>query len=193
MPSAMARVASSAVTAAPSPCLRALGSVPTPVISATSPADWQLPAASGPSSSNAAASTECPAASVSRIREMPAWSLSAASLSRSAGPAGPTPVPGCAKATSGTATMRARSGSSQGTVRTVAPAGSCVRPGRVSRIISGWAVTSSPAPAAASVRSGATCAIHSKDSGMPSSRWRARTLRTSATVIRARAPRFGLA
>jgi hypothetical protein len=46
--------------AAPSPRRREDGSTPTPVISATPSTAWQLPAASGPSGPNAAASTDCP-------------------------------------------------------------------------------------------------------------------------------------
>ena len=59
--------------------------------------------------------------------------------------------------------------------------------------MSGCVWTSRPAAAAAAAISGATCSIHSKDSGMISSRCRARTARTSAAVTGGLVPRLGLA
>ena len=53
--------------------------------------------------------------------------------------------------------------------------------------------TSRPASAAAAAISGAVCSIHSKDSGMISSRCRARTARMSAAVTGGREPRLGRA
>ena len=93
-PRSRASAASSAVTAAPRPWRRTDGSTPTPVISATLSTAWQLPAASGPSGPNAAASTDCPDRSRSRSIAIVPPSWSAAILSRSAGPASPTLVPG---------------------------------------------------------------------------------------------------
>src|SRR6516165_7784791 len=118
-----ASLASSAVTAAPRPWRRDDGSTPTPVISATPSTAWQLPAASGPSGPNAAASTEWPDLSRSRSISIVPPSWSAAILSRSAGPAFPAAVPGCPNATAGTAQIRSSSGSSGATTRTVTSAG----------------------------------------------------------------------
>ena len=61
-----------------------------------------------------------------------------------------------------------------------------------SRASKGWSVTASPAALAAGDRLGATSAIHSKVSGMPSSRWRARTRSTPLGVTVA-VPRVGRA
>ena len=65
--------------------------------------------------------------------------------------------------------------------------------GAADSIISGCGCTSRPASAAATAISGAVCSIHSKDSGMISSRCRARTTRMSAAVIRGLAPGRGRA
>ena len=65
--------------------------------------------------------------------------------------------------------------------------------GGADSIISGCLWTSRPASAAAAAISGAACSIHSKDSGMISSRCRARTARMSATVMRGLAPCLGRA
>jgi len=157
---------------------------------------WQLPAASGPSGPNAAASTDCPDRSRSRSISIVPPSWSAAILSRSAGPAFPVAVPGCPNATAGTAQIRSSSGSSGATARTVTPAGSAGSAGAADSAdstISGWVCTSRPASAAAEAISGAVCSIHSKDSGMISSRCRARTARMSAAVIRGLAPCLGRA
>ena len=69
-------------------------------------------------------------------------------------------------------------------------AGAC---GGEDSTISGCRWTSSPASAAAAAISGATCSIHSNDSGMISSRCRARTARMSAAVTGGRGPRLGRA
>ena len=78
-------------------------------------------------------------------------------------------------------------------IRTVTPGGSggtCTGP---ASIMSGCAWTSRPASAAAAAISGAVCSIHSNDSGMTSSRCRARTARMSAAVTGGREPRLGRA
>ena len=109
------------------------------------------------------------------------------------GRAGLAEVPGCPNATAGTAQIRSSSGSSGATTRTVTLGGRGGACGGVVSTISGCVWTSRPAPAAAAAISGAVCSIHSKDSGMISSRCRARMARTSATVMRDRAPRLGRA
>ena len=78
-------------------------------------------------------------------------------------------------------------------MRTVMPAGSCG--GGVGRpsTMSGCRWTSRAASTAAAAISGAVCSIHSKDSGMISSRWRARTVRMSAAVTGGLLPSFGRA
>ncbi|HXL91380.1 MAG TPA: hypothetical protein VN969_20740 [Streptosporangiaceae bacterium] len=58
---------------------------------------------------------------------------------------------------------------------------------------SGCACTSRPPSAAAAAMSGAACSIHSNDSGMISSRWRALTFRIAAAVTGTSAARRGRA
>ena len=105
----------------------------------------------------------------------------------------PTAVPGCPNATVGTAQIRSSSGSSGETMRTVMP-GSVTGAG-VSALstISGCARAASPPPGAAAVIPGVASSIHSKDSGISSSRCRARTARMSSAVTVPAAPRRGRA
>src|SRR6266568_911974 len=146
-PRSSASRASSAVMAAPRPWRREDGSTPTPVISATPSPAWQLPAASGPSGPNAAASTECPDRSRSRSIAIVPPSWSAAILSRSAAPAAPAAVPGWPNATAGTAQIRSSSASSGAMTRTVVAGGSAGAAPGADSTMSGCAWTSSPAAA----------------------------------------------
>ncbi len=124
---------------------------------------------------------------------MVAASWLAAILSRTVTPASPMAVPGWANATPGTAHARMRSGSSGLTIRTLISSGTRGAGASEPSASSGCACTARPASVAADSISGAVRLIHSKDSGISSSRCLARTARTSAAVTGRRAPRRGRA
>ena len=190
-PRSRASCTSRAVTSAPSPRRRALGSVATPTIALTSPTGWWLPLASTPPSSSATAGLRQPVADPLAEEVQLDGGLAdgrrvALRRARRAGGRARMPEADVRRPRRSAASA----GSPGASSRTVIPVG---RIGRAPAALAEHhqrrlACTFSPRARATVEQARARASsIHSNASGTPSSRWRARTAAMSSCARHARA------